>query len=645
MTRKELVDLMLSQNDLNINEKMDFAENFILSQHPYTEEQKKDIKRRFSYVKSEIKCRWTKAKGTNAFMKKNEQWLEGLFELPKINKSKPGRPTKSFEESSERCKRRKTEALRLSDSPDKILYAAQMELRARGSRCGSEILKDITENQNRAHEYKKGVENLTQDRKSLICSEKALTMFVEANLTKTQYEIIRETVGNLPCYSILQQQKKKCYPPKEAFHVTETSAEVDIQALVNHTAQRLLESLQEVLCLLTDEERNSLNMICKWGCDGSQQAQFKQKFENNSACDSHVFQSSFVPLRITYGSNNKVLWQNPTPSSPAYCRPIRIRFIKETIDVTNEEISYVENAAKSLVPTQVLFGEISCNMQCTMLLTMVDGKVCNAATGTRSTLRCYICGQTSKDFNKMKNVENVDPENLKFGLSTLHARIRLFESLIHIAYKLPVDDLTVKSEENKKFIENTKKKIQNDFQSKLGLRVDFPKAGFGNSNDGNTSRRFFEDPELAAEITGLDASFINRIKIILECITSGFKIDVKKFSEYTKETAEKYVQLYGRHPMTPTMHKIFMHAPLVIEHALLPIGLLSEEAAEARNKHFRLYRQNFARKFSRVSCNVDVMNRLLLTSDPYISGKRKLTKNKKSFSSEALSLLVTEEDK
>lgn len=45
---------------------------------------------------------------------------------------------------------------------------------------------------------------------------------------------------------------------------------------------------------------------------------------------------------------------------------------------------------------------------------------------------------------------------------------------------------------------------------------------------------------------------------------------------------------------------------IIIQNALLPIGQLSEEAAEARNKHFRLYRENYARKFSRKECNVDI---------------------------------------
>ncbi|KAG5892143.1 hypothetical protein JTB14_032362 [Gonioctena quinquepunctata] len=32
---------------------------------------------------------------------------------------------------------------------------------------------------------------------------------------------------------------------------------------------------------------------------------------------------------------------------------------------------------------------------------MIDGKVCNAASDTKSTLRCFICGATSKYFNNL----------------------------------------------------------------------------------------------------------------------------------------------------------------------------------------------------------------------------------------------------
>lgn len=167
-----------------------------------------------------------------------------------------------------------------------------------------------------------------------------------------------------------------------------------------------------------------------------------------------------------------------------------------------------------------------------------------------------------------------------------------------------------------------KKCIQRDFKMKMGLIVDVPKAHFGNTNDGNTSRRFFSDFELAAEITGVNSNLIYRLKIILEVISSGHEVNLAKFSIYARDTAKLYVDLYSWHPMTPTMHKILMHGPLVIQKGLLPIGQLSEEATEARNKHIRLYRRDFARKFSREACNMDILNRLLLNSDPLMTGMR-----------------------
>lgn len=170
--------------------------------------------------------------------------------------------------------------------------------------------------------------------------------------------------------------------------------------------------------------------------------------------------------------------------------------------------------------------------------------------------------------------------------------------------------------------------IQKAFREQMGLLVDMPKAGFGNSNDGNTSRRFISDPETASQITGVDSTLIYRFKVILETISSGHAIDAKKFEAYTYGTATLYVQLYEWHPMSPTVHKILMHGATVISKSILPIGQLSEAAAEARNKHFRLYRQNFSRKFDRVKCNRDILNRLLLMSDPFLSSTRKTPRKK-----------------
>lgn len=44
--------------------------------------------------------------------------------------------------------------------------------------------------------------------------------------------------------------------------------------------------------------------------------------------------------------------------------------------------------------------------------------------------------------------------------------------------------------------------VQKLLREKMGLIVDVPRPGSGNSNDGNTARRFFDSPKLAANLTG-----------------------------------------------------------------------------------------------------------------------------------------------
>lgn len=652
VTRQYLFDCMKKENLSNLDAKLNYLKDQLLSCEGYNEDQIINLKRSFAHFKSEIKQRWTKAHyKEDKFIKSNQSWLEGTFEIPigMASQKRPGRPMKSFEDSSERSKRRKTEELRGNFEKDIIIHAAKVELGKSGKKDASNVLKDITSTPTRATKYKKAF-YLTKSSKKQhsLTPMQALQMFVDADLTQGQYEIIRKTNKNFfPCYSVVQRAKNKCYGKvQESLKVTKNGAEAQLQPLMDITVERFSEYLEEVLTTLKEQERECITIISKWGCDGSQQSQFKQKLESDADSDSNLFQSCFVPLQFVCGDNNeKVLWNNPTPSSPRFCRPIRFRFVKETADVIEEEIRHVESAISSLVPTEVDLSGEKYIFKHKFIMTMVDGKVCNAATGTKSTSRCYICGQTSSSFNKLEKSSEVNFEAIEFGISVLHARIRIFECILHLAYKLPVKKYREKkSKEDKDLEDQTKKDIQARFRAETGLIIDMPKSNFGNTNDGNTSRRFFEDPKLAAEITGISYELIYRLKVILEAISSGFKIDPVKYEKYALETARVYVSQYDWHPMTPTLHKLLIHGAVIIEKALLPIGQLSEEAAEARNKHFRCYRQDFARKFSRENCNQDVFNRLLLSSDLMLSSMRTVKKRKaKTFLPETLDMIVSAE--
>jgi len=108
-------------------------------------------------------------------------------------------------------------------------------------------------------------------------------------------------------------------------------------------------------------------------------------------------------------------------------------------------------------------------------------------------------------------------------------------------------------------MKKTKKRIQKEFRTRIGLLIDYPKQGSGNSNDGNTARRFFRDPELASEITGVDSWLICKFSIILQTLACGMRVDVEKFEEYTRNTLILYLDLYAWFYMATSVHKIFFH--------------------------------------------------------------------------------------
>ena len=255
---------------------------------------------------------------------------------------------------------------------------------------------------------------------------------------------------------------------------------------------------------------------------------------------------------------------------------------------------------------------------------MIDGKVKNAITETDSLMRCYICKATSKQFNNIDLVlkQKVDANNLCFGISSLHAWIRIMEWFLHLAYKCG-DEMEKKwqarSAEQKRKVAARKQQIQNDFKQLYGLRIDIPKAGSGTTNDGNTARRFFENVSSTAEILGVDEEIIAKSKVMLQAISSGIGIDTEKFKVYCLNLAKRYVELYPWYPMPTSVHVILIHGYAIIEASPLPIGRLSEDAQEARNKDIRRYRENFSRKYSREKTMQDVFYRLLASSDPIIS--------------------------
>lgn len=79
-----------------------------------------------------------------------------------------------------------------------------------------------------------------------------------------------------PHYQKIQESKLQCRP--EGLSVTESSAQVPLQSLVNHTATRILSYQVEVLMQIDE-----VKLVLSYGFDGSTgQSSFKQIFSNKA---------------------------------------------------------------------------------------------------------------------------------------------------------------------------------------------------------------------------------------------------------------------------------------------------------------------------------------------------------------------------
>ena len=81
---------------------------------------------------------------------------------------------------------------------------------------------------------------------------------------------------------------------------------------------------------------------------------------------------------------------------------------------------------------------------------MVDQKVINALTDTKSSMHCYVCGATPKQFNNLSNFPHPKNDTYKYDISPLHKWIRCFEMLIHISYRIEVQKWWISAEDQAK---------------------------------------------------------------------------------------------------------------------------------------------------------------------------------------------------
>lgn len=156
----------------------------------------------------------------------------------------------------------------------------------------------------------------------------ALPFLYDYNFSKRQYFHSKLENKERNCdiylrYEVILEGKRNCRPSE--INITETTAEVSLQNLLEHTAKRISLLQTEVIDIMISESSDDIiqfEMICSL---------YKQRFEmnvNSPDTDSSLFITSVIPLRLK--TINSILWNDNTPGSVRFCRPLKLQYIKET---------------------------------------------------------------------------------------------------------------------------------------------------------------------------------------------------------------------------------------------------------------------------------------------------------------------------
>lgn len=239
----------------------------------------------------------------------------------------------------------------------------------------------------------------------------------------------------------------------------------------------------------------------------------EQDGELKEFSDSHIFLMCLVPLKIYFHPNGDetsgvLAWNNDLPSSSNLCRPIKMIFKKENSELTRSEFSLITKQIEALNPSVVTMDNQNLTVKATLVMSMVDGKVLNDLTET-SSQACHICRASGKALSLPYNGDEAADSRDYEVLPILHAYIRSMELLLNVAYRIPFEKWRMSGDCQE--FKDRQSLIRQSFRE-IGLRISEPRPSGGNSNDGNTARRFFSSPEVTARITGLYFMIVRFIK-------------------------------------------------------------------------------------------------------------------------------------
>lgn len=259
-----------------------------------------------------------------------------------------------------------------------------------------------------------------------LSSIEALVMFAAADCTSYQYNIIRTSYKD-KCLAIYLFRELNVFPK---YCITKNKAEVELNFFLDYATQtsswnrieKFSTSLQMGIWRLqkTNVQTKFWKIFWQW------LKHFPKAFSSFEIYKHHklvlkcmaawfyAFISTFLQPH-TNKIHSRGQWHNPTVSK---------MHLKSGTELKNTD-----------TPDLLFIASL-------VQISMVDGKFYNASNATSIVfmMKYYTYKKSSTDFNKWSIGKGIVPNPLNFGqfLSIFHARIKFFESILHLTYNIQI---------------------------------------------------------------------------------------------------------------------------------------------------------------------------------------------------------------
>ena len=520
----------------------------------------------------------------------------------------------------------------------------------------------------------------------------ALSLMHDMTLSKENTRVLKRYLDKydlqFPNTTDLLEARKKIKPEIKALNsFTQNPSNlpgvaVDYNELIKMTTASIFDIVNHKTGKFLPSDSKYI-MYYKDGADGAgSQTIWKSKSMTGMA--QNMYQYSIVPLRLEMcpaDGEKQVLWKNPSPNSPLWCRPQELIREKEG-NCLHHSIPYTDKCRDILNKEPIVINSwrdegITYTVQHNIKDTMKDLKFKKEISGLGGA-DCLLCIYKQKDWLDEEKIINgfaitttaeltrelyqqlVTPEGEilrksndyeqrrgltkepittsdQWSICITHSIINCILWFLKWVARLECEDLQWVEKSNcyGDHIRNATERVSNIIEKELGLRINQVCGSLskgGGSTDGNTGRRFFSFNALPTILQCVPSKYKDdvhnlhkNLSAALRVISSTSEVNIPLFDNLLKETSLLLSRKYGWVQINYTLHGVLHHSlDLIVLNGGIGLGELSEEALEGNNKYIRRFLELNSRKTSPNDQMTDVIGRLIERSEPYIL-ERKLS--------------------